>query len=584
MSQFVITALGNAAASAATPTGPWVNIVQFRIGSDFATPASILDTDLKGTTLYTAAPISYSLIDTDTVGIRCELPATAGPFSFGEIGLYLPGNILFARASFGTVQQKLTGSLAGIPNAWRFTAVIKFSQAPALFNLTVGSQNQILELGDFSLLSSPGTMLGSPNAVIVHEPNPWGEDVFLWKTSSNKWSIGKYSFHSSGAATSGTTTTLTSPIFAQLTSALTRQYLVQFANGDIRGILGVVGNTATFSRPRAAAVAGDSIEIYRADAPAFSQPKLSASDYNSLVNLFNFTWGTPSGSTPSTAHGWGQADLPLTPLGVTPTTWSFLVSKVNKACDLLGIPNNFPLATLQSDWSTDLASQSSQYAILTNLVQLIRNSALAAIPIEKTDVAVGALKTRTTNYTQIHHDVSITFTSATHANSFFNSGGWVGFKIDLDEDNMVQGLQKWRLAQLGVIRMMADRSESTGSMKLVTKTGDGTISSTGNAGFYGRSATRQKLWTDMLPIGTQPGTGIDTGYVLFEMYGTLVSSTVLNLEFWITDTSGAVYSNATNSPPPSIRSTFSTGIPNATILDSPVMAQPSVATLPSTSW
>lgn len=584
MSQFVITALGNAAASAATPTGPWVNIVQFRIGSDFSTAASILDTDLKGTTLYTAAPISYSLIDTDTVGIRCELPASVGPFSFGEIGLYLPGGILFARASFGSAQQKLTGTLAGIPNAWRFTAVIKFSQAPALFNLTVGSQNQILEIGDFSLLSSPGTMLGSPNAVIVHEPNPWGEDVFLWKTSTGKWSIGKYSYYSSGAVTSGTTSTLTSPAFAALTSALTRQYLVQFANGDIRGLLGIVGNVATFSKPRAAAVAGDAFEIYRADAPAFSQPKLVAADYNNLVNLFNFTWGTPSGTTPTTAHGWGQVDLPLTPTGVTPTTWSYLVSKVNKACTLLGIPNNYPLSSLQSDWSTDLASQSSQYAVLTNLIQMIRNSSLANIPIENTDVVVGALKTRITNYTQIHHDVSITFTSAAHIKSFFNSGGWIGFKIEMDEDNMVQGLQKWRLAQLGVIRMMADRSESTGSLKLVTKTGDGTIASIGNAGFYGRSITRQKLWSDMLPVGTQPGTAIDSGYVLFEMYGTLTSSTTLKLEFWITDTCGTTYSNATNSPPPSIRSTFSTGIPNATILDTPVMAQPSVATLPSTSW
>jgi hypothetical protein len=192
--------------------------------------------------------------------------------------------------------------------------------------------------------------------------------------------------------------------------------------------------------------------------------------------------------------------------------------------------------------------------------------------------------TRTAVYSAIHHDVQVDFADEDAARAFFNSGGWVGFRIDMDEDNMVQTLQRWRLAQLGVIRMAALKSDSVGSLKLVCDEGDGVIADEGNCGYYGVTTFRRKLWSHMLPVGTQPGTATDTGYVLFELFATKLSLTSMKVEFHITDTTGAAYSNATNTPPFSISCFCLSGRPDPAILYTPVIDHPTVTRLPSTSW
>jgi hypothetical protein len=584
MSQFVITSVGNAAASAASPTGPWVNIVEFRIGTDYATPADVFDTDLKGGTLYSAPPSSYSRLDTDTIGIRCELPANVGPFEFGEIGLYMPDGVLFARASFGKPQQKLVGTVAGIPNTWRFTAVLKFTQAPALFMINTSSQNQLLEVADFSLLSAPSLMPGSPNAAIVHEPTPWGESPMLWKSNSNRWSIGKHSLLTIDTITESTTTTIRSAAFSTLGSALTRQYLIQFQNGDIRAVLGFIGDEAQLSYPTVERPVGEAIEIFKADSPSFSAPNLTAADYNQLATMVNLTVGPPSGTSLDTMRGWGQTEIPMAAPGLPPTDWPLLVDRVSRAASLLRIPNDFPLNTLQHDWSTDLASQLVQYSTLVNLVRQIRGSTPNQIPMDRTESEVASVVTRSSSYVQIHHDVDVTFSSEDAAKAFFNSGGWIGFSIEMNEDNMVQTLQRWRLAQLGIIRMAALKSESTGSLRIQCDVGDGVIADEGNCGFYGAFESRQKMWSHMLPVPTAPGTETDTGYVLFELYATQPTSSTLKLEFQITDNTGLTYSNATNSPPFSITSSCLSGIPDTSIVQSPVIERPVISTSVSTSW
>lgn len=588
MSQFIITSVGMAAASAATPTGPWVNIVEFRIGSDYSTEATVYDTGLIGTELYAGPPASYVMLDTDTIGIRCELPAALGPFEFGEIGLYMPDGVLFARASLSVPQHKMTGSAFGTPNTWRFTAVIKFTQAPALFNIITGgapgSGTGIVEVANFSLLSNPSEMVDTPNSVLVMETNPWGESIMLWKSAANKWAIGKYSFFAPGIVTHATATTIEAAAFTTLGSALTRQYLIQFQNGDIRAVNGILGGVAQLSQNAAVRYPGDTFDIYKADSPAFSPPSLNSEDFNSLQSLLNLTWSTPTGTTPAAASGWGQTAVPAVGSGVTPTGWAYLVDVVRRAAGLLKIPNDFPMSTIQSDWATGMASQVAQYTNLVNLVRQISGSSPADVPIESTDQTSHLSVSHTAPYTSIHHDVRVTFASATAAKAFFNSGGWVGYAFTMKEDNMVQSLQHWRLAQLGIVRFAATLSESIGSMNLRCVDGDGLIAESGNCGYYGIGGSRRKVWSHMMPTGTEPGTEIGAGYVLFEMFASPVSATVFDLEFHITDTSGSFYSNATNSPPFWIRSEVRSGRASSTLLSTPVIAAPTVVTLPSSTW
>ena len=585
MTQFVITSLGESVASVATPTGPWINIVEFRIGSNYDTPPSVFDTDLKGGTLYSAAPSSYARLDTDTIGIRCELPANVGPFTFGEIGLYLPGGVLFARASFGAPQHKLAGSVVGIPNAWRFMAVLKLAQAPALFNINASSQNQLLEIADFGLLSPPGSMPGNPNACIVHEPNPWSESILLWKTSPNRWSIGKYSLMTVGALSEDSVPLeIKSPVFATLNAALTRQYLVQFANGDIRGVIGCVGETAYLSQSTEIRPAGSSFELFKADSPSFSAPRLTAQDFNRLAAMFNFIWAPSPVGEPQ--HGWGQSAIPtVADPNEPPMGWPLLTDRVLAAAQLLGLPHHYPLNTLQNDWSSDLASQMAQFSVLTGLVSQIRGSSPEDVPFESTERLALATSLTETPYAAIHMDALATFASEGDINHFFNSGGWLGFEVDMNEDNMVQTLQHWRLAQLGIIRMCANQSDSTGSLKIVCTTGDNIIEDPGVSGYHGLVLLgRRKLWSHMMPVATEPGTATDTGYILFELFATLMTTTTIKMEFHITDNTGALHSNATNTPPFMAECTFWSGRPNSSLLMNPVISHPTATVLQSSTW
>jgi hypothetical protein len=583
MTQFVITVAGNAAVSAASPTGPFVNIVAFKIGSDFAAVPSDLDTDVVGTVLYSSTPSSYASLDAQTVGVRCEIPASVGPFTFGNIGLFLPGNVLFARASFGSPQQKQVGSISGVPNAWRITAALKFSQAPALFSILTSSMNQVLEVADFSLLSSPSTMLGSPNQVVVHETTPYGEDPLLWKKDGLTWSVDKYTLLSTGTVTASTAS---STSFTALNGASTRQYLLQFPNGDIRAVANFVGTVGNLTQNRAAALVGSSFRILKADAPSFTAPVLTATEYNALAATFNSVWSTPSGVTPSTAKGFNQTAVATVAPGVTPTSgnWASLVTPVQTLASLLDVPASIPLASIQSDWSVGMASQVLQYTALAQLVQTVSSVKSGEIDPAYMTVSPSVTRTRTSVYTQVHHDISVTFVSATSAQAFFNSGGYIAYTLALTADNMVQTIQKYALASLGPIRFCAGKTSSTNSVSVVTREGDGVIADLGNCGYYGLSGSRKRVWSYVVPTATQPGTGTNTGYINFEVYSTRISATVFNLEFWITDTSGAVYSNASNSPPPSITSAIQIGTAPSAYFSSPPMVAPTVATLPSTVW
>jgi phage-related tail fiber protein len=119
--QFIMTTAGLAAATAATPSGPYVHIVEFRLGSGVGYTPIQADSGLRGTLLYSGVPRSYTMVAGDTGNFICEVPSTAGPFMYGEIGLYLPGGVLFALASFPQLQQKFNLAADGFPHVLRLT-------------------------------------------------------------------------------------------------------------------------------------------------------------------------------------------------------------------------------------------------------------------------------------------------------------------------------------------------------------------------------------------------------------------------------------------------------------------------------
>jgi hypothetical protein len=258
--QLVITDAGTTAASLSSPNGPYINIVQFKIGTGVNYTPTNLDTGLHGTVLYTGTPSHFYYYDEKTIGIVCEMAADVGPFQFGEIGLYLP-NGLFALAAWPRLQSKLHIAIDGVPNVWRFHALIRLQQGAASFFVNTTNQNNLLEVASTAFITAPSAMPTAPNAVIVHEPVPTGEHFMLIRKSATSWSPIKYSFSGSYPITAANTIGVSSPAFADLDGTTPRRYALQFASGEFRLIQAINAYSATLSFPLGSTPTG-SCDLY----------------------------------------------------------------------------------------------------------------------------------------------------------------------------------------------------------------------------------------------------------------------------------------------------------------------------------
>lgn len=100
---FLATNVGLAAATVAAG-GPKISITSFKLGTSI-TPPDPTDTTLHGATVYTGTVSAVLPVDADTADIIVQVPANAGPFLFGEVGIYTDGGVLFARAAYATQQE-----------------------------------------------------------------------------------------------------------------------------------------------------------------------------------------------------------------------------------------------------------------------------------------------------------------------------------------------------------------------------------------------------------------------------------------------------------------------------------------------
>lgn len=601
--QFVITTAGLAAASVATPSGPYVNIVEFRVGSGYNYNPVAADTGLHGTTLYAAPPRNYQIITGDTIDIVCEMPANVGPFNFGEIGLYLPGGVLFALASWPTPQQKFALATDNLPHVFRFNCLIKLAQGQAVFIVNTTNQNDLLEVPNTSYISAPDQMATQPNAVIVHETVTYSGHFMLIKQTSNRWTPLKFASiitSTSLDSTGNTTTTIgCGAVFSQLDGTTPRRYAIQTLSGEFRLIESITAGVATLSYGLSAPLnyVVDTIEVYEADATRINAV-VSNADYNELKDLINPIWAGPSGSTPSTAKGYGQPAI-SSPIGTTPNfgEWTSLSSAIKKSAQLLNLPTGTDMTGFSSTWSSgSFTKRLRQLSSLNDLAVRVSQYG-ARVPYSTLNVFNSVSRTLNNYWSQIHHDIDINFSTTAQAQTFFNSGGYLGFALRCTAKNYTQSIQRALYSQLGTIRFTGFQSDSIGALKLVYIDGDGVNTDFGNCGFYGLSGSRRRVFAHRVPLGTDTSKQPDSESIMLEMYATGLSATHIKLEIWITDSSGTPYYDFPLSDPAygsygmlsllagtSITSQVVYGMAPTSILNNPAMATPSIATSPSSQW
>lgn len=286
----IITEAGLAAANAAGVNGPYIHISSFKVGSAFNYQALPTDVDLNGTVLYTGTPFAYSYVDPQTLNIVCIIDASAGPFQFGEVGLYLADGTLFAKAVYDTLQTKYSSLSLGVGSRYRFNCLLRLQRANGIFQIDTQINQSILEVDTWSQVVPQVSNPNAPNLIIVHEPDPLGQSPMIYRETDTKWNIDGYIALDNGAVVQSVSgNTITANVFLNYPTSVARRFLVQTSTGLIRSILNITGNTATLD--------GDIADLDATDVFSFYE---STSTYYAKITSPNFL-GTPTAPTAAVA-------------------------------------------------------------------------------------------------------------------------------------------------------------------------------------------------------------------------------------------------------------------------------------------
>lgn len=257
-SNFIITTAGLAAASTAGSGGPEIDIVSFKIGSGFNYTPLAGHTGLNGSTLYTGTIAAATPYDGDTMDIIIQLPADVGPFQFGEIGLFMAANVMFAKCAYTTLQTKLSDAVNGVGSVWTIHCLIKLADASALFNYVLAPSTSIPIIAGAGVVG-PDAVDPLCNAIIAMEyaGRRGLSPILLVRESSTTWSVPGVNFCGQVTPTSVTTTSMTSMgmfgagMAACRTSPSNRYLIIRLSTGQIVPVVSVNNATGTATLQRA---------------------------------------------------------------------------------------------------------------------------------------------------------------------------------------------------------------------------------------------------------------------------------------------------------------------------------------------
>lgn len=435
--EFIITSTGLRQASIASPTGPHISITQFKVGSAFGYSPTSADTALHGTILHTGIPFSYAILADNTLDIRLVMDVNVGPFTFGEVGIFLADGTLFALAAYTAGQQKLKHVGNQMGSRYEISALLRLTQAPAVLNVSVTNMAGLLEVPNWEGLVAPSALLSSANAAIVHEVSPNGHTPVVFRATDFEWDIKGYHKYASGSLSgTSTTNTFTSTVFTTKTfdSATNRRYLVQFlTSGTVRSIQSINGTVATINGLMALQT-GNFI-IWEADEFVAIRRWASKTEYNKLVAAWNPVWGTPNGFAfpPQTNSGWNQTPFATLTIPPTAAQWNALQESVRDGADLVGIDrttvvnDDFLISSLDDlDGFQQKRENYDELKRVMNAVIAEKNGALLT-SLETITPTTGQ-RVRTNNeFSNVNHVVLLTYESEAAMLGAFNAGAYVAF-------------------------------------------------------------------------------------------------------------------------------------------------------------
>lgn len=232
--QFVLTTAGQAAV-AASPGVPVV-LAGYSLGSSFGYVPNVSQTALVGTAQNSGTPSNPIIVANNLIKYVITLGPNVGPFTFGEVALYLPGSVLFAIGVESTLISKTT--TAGVVSGNALTIDCYLSTVGTNYSVfaELGNSNQPLNLMALPGVDSlPTAASAFPNIFLVTSPDL--SNSALAFSNNAIWSISGYEevvatglVNSSTALTVDSNSVLPAPFFIG-------ELLLQFTSGPNLGIV-----------------------------------------------------------------------------------------------------------------------------------------------------------------------------------------------------------------------------------------------------------------------------------------------------------------------------------------------------------
>jgi hypothetical protein len=262
-SAFTITQAGLNAAMLAQGQGLSISITRFTLGTGYNYTPGLNDTIIHGTEVYSDAPSSWNMLSEITRDIVCIVPATAGPFTFGEIALYLSDGTLFALAAFGALQTKASAA-SGVANALTFHCVLNIGMSPSVIQVITGTPGVIEVVGSTNNVTGQRFLPGQPDALIVMEAVNGNNSLFLTASNGMQWNVANYLQVDSGilASVENDGVTLNGPAFNLMDAAfLPGDFLMQDMLGNVRVIASGSPGVANLTYPITGLAAGATVML-----------------------------------------------------------------------------------------------------------------------------------------------------------------------------------------------------------------------------------------------------------------------------------------------------------------------------------
>lgn len=179
---FIVTQVGLYGATSAALAGISLVLSTFKVGSAYGYTPVKTDTSLHGTVLYTDNITSVSTGSDGSLLVNCTMAVTAGPFDFGEVGIYTSTGDLFALLALPALEHKYTSLGSTVASTFTFRAYLRLGQVGGIIEISTGGGGGTSNFVYTLMSGQPPALWGSSNG---------GVDSYVWNPSNFNVSTAK---------------------------------------------------------------------------------------------------------------------------------------------------------------------------------------------------------------------------------------------------------------------------------------------------------------------------------------------------------------------------------------------------------